>query len=134
MSQSRISSTESAKLSFLVVDDEPSVALLVRRLLERAGYAVISENDSAKALSFIRENYSKIDVLICDMTMPKLTGDTLIAEALKLTPEMPAILMSGNTFKLPDILQDFPSVVLLEKPIEAHNLFEVIRQVLKRND
>lgn len=134
MQQSEDSRTQEEKLSFMVVDDEPSVALLIRRLLERAGYTVFSENDSIKALDFIRENYAKIDVLICDMTMPKLTGDILISKVLKFSPKMVAILISGNTFKLPDVLQNFPSVVLLDKPIEEHNLSEAIRHVLENND
>ena len=114
----------------MVVDDEPSVAFLVRRLLEKAGCEVYSETDSVKTLDFIRKKYRNIDVLICDMTMPKLTGETLATEVLKLTPEMPTVLMSGNTFRLPDVLREFPSVALLEKPIGGKSLFDAIRNVL----
>jgi DNA-binding NtrC family response regulator len=130
MQQSKPNTISAEGLTFMVVDDEPSVAFLVRRLLEKAGCEVFSEIDSVKASSFIRKKHNVFDVLICDMTMPKVTGETLIAEALKLRPEMPAILMSGNTFKLPDVFRDVPSVALLEKPIEAKNLFDAIRHVL----
>ena len=117
-----------------MVDDEPSVAFLVRRLLERAGCKVFVENDSVKAMEFLKGSHGKIDLLICDMTMPKLTGERLILEALTNTPDMHAILMSGNTFRLPDVLQDFSTVMLLEKPIEMHNLYEALQHVLKNHD
>jgi len=130
MDQLKCRGTLSGKLSFLVVDDEPSVALVCKRLLERAGHQVFSLHDSSEALDFFKENHAEIDILLCDMVMPKISGDIFITHVLKINPDLPTILMSGNTFKLPESLQAFSSVSLLDKPIEKEMLFNAIQHAL----
>ncbi len=59
-----------------VVDDEPGIALLCKRLLARAGYKVESQTDPRKAINYLKEN--KIDLLLLDIRMPEVDGFEVI--------------------------------------------------------
>ena len=60
----------------LVVDDEPSVRTIVRLLLEKAGYDVLEAADGEAAIEALNagENRLVLDVVICDIRMPKING------------------------------------------------------------
>ena len=76
----------------LVVDDEASILKLVKRKLEIQGYKVEAREDPADALELVRSGPDRFDLIITDMTMPKMTGDKLAREVFKIRPDMPVIL------------------------------------------
>lgn len=59
-----------------VVDDEPGIALLCKRLLTRAGYKVETETAPRKAIEYLKEN--KIDLMLVDIRMPEVDGFEVI--------------------------------------------------------
>jgi DNA-binding NtrC family response regulator len=77
----------------LVVDDEPYMREIVREALEAAGYAVEEAPDGARALEMIRRY--PYDVIITDLRMPGLTGESLLEQALEIFPETIVIIMTG---------------------------------------
>jgi signal transduction histidine kinase/ActR/RegA family two-component response regulator len=83
----------------LVVDDEAGVRDLVARYLSRSGYAVLSAADGAEALQHLSEHPAgdgkRVDLLLTDLTMPGMSGQTLIERALALDPSLRVICMSG---------------------------------------
>ncbi len=81
---------------FLLAEDEPSVALVVRRLLERHGHQVTIANDGLKAIETLREAPGDFDAVIMDLNMPKLTGAEVAAQARTLPYDRPIIVMSGR--------------------------------------
>lgn len=62
----------------LVVDDEPDLRFLLRKLLERSGHAVLEAPNGRAALDVLADE--GVDVLIVDTTMPVMDGATLISE------------------------------------------------------
>src|SRR5512146_3224948 len=60
----------------LVVDDEPSVRMVVRMTLEKAGDVVLEAEDGEKAIEAINagENRLVLDAVVCDIRMPKING------------------------------------------------------------
>ncbi|MFC1524594.1 ATP-binding protein, partial [Thermodesulfobacteriota bacterium] len=68
----------------LVVDDEPSVAQLATKMLERLGYTVIASTSSKMALGIFRSAPEAIDLVLSDQTMPEMTGVELAEELLKI--------------------------------------------------
>lgn len=60
----------------LVVDDEPDIRKVVRMTLQKAGYEVLEAENGEKAIETINsgENRLLLDVLICDIRMPKING------------------------------------------------------------
>ncbi len=81
----------------LLVDDEEPVRTMGRRLLERLGFQVLLAADGREALHRFQEHRAQIDVVILDLTMPRLNGEETLAELRRLDPRVRVILSSGYT-------------------------------------
>lgn len=81
--------------NIMLVDDDALVLETNRNILEELGYTVYHENDSEKALSFLKETDVKIDMLITDQTMPGLSGLELIGKVRLFEKSMPIMLCTG---------------------------------------
>lgn len=79
----------------LFVDDEPALADLAQQMLESLGYAVTTTTDSLQALELFRSGPHLFDLVITDMTMPKMTGEKLAQELFKIRNDIPVILCTG---------------------------------------
>lgn len=79
----------------LLVDDEESVAMVEKEMLLTLGYRVDTFSSPEKALAHFRENPGAYDLVITDMTMPKMTGDRLAQELMAIRPGLPVILCTG---------------------------------------
>lgn len=77
-----------------VVDDEPGIALLCDRLLTRAGYRVLTETSSRKALEYFKEH--PIDLLLVDIRMPEVDGFEVIRNLKQLQPDAAVLIMTGH--------------------------------------
>src|SRR5512141_576640 len=80
-------------ISVLVVDDEPGIALLCKRMLTRAGYLVTSQTDPRAALEWRKQN--KSDLLLVDIRMPGVDGFEVISVARQLQPDLAVLVMTG---------------------------------------
>ena len=115
----------------LVVDDEPPILKINAHILEQLGYRVTTENDSLRALACFEKDPSAFDLVLSDVTMPKLTGDKLATEIMRIRPEMPVILCSGYS----RIVNEQSAVslgvrALIIKPIVKKTLATEIRRIL----
>ncbi len=115
----------------LLVDDEPLLVDLMKRILEGRGYIVDSYTDSRKALAWFNAHMHDIDLVITDMTMPNLTGVDLAKKILKKDPQMPIILCTGYS----DIINEKQAKILgikkyLAKPIDNIFFAETVRKIL----
>jgi PAS domain S-box-containing protein len=120
--------------SILFVDDERSLVMMVKTMLERLGYRVKTTTDPLEALSLIQNQPERIDLLITDMTMPKMTGEQLIAQALRLRPGLATILCTGFSEKMnPQRAKAMGIHLYLEKPFRQNSLAEAVRKVLDGN-
>lgn len=88
-------SPASSRTRILFVDDEFAVTRLASMILPKYGIAVVTENDSRKALEIFREFAQDFDLLVTDQTMPGLTGVDLAREVLLIRPDLPVILCTG---------------------------------------
>ncbi len=77
-----------------VVDDEPGIALLCKRLLTRAGYKVETETDPQKAIGYLKEK--KIDLLLVDIRMPGVDGFEVSQHIQRLQPDAAVLIMTGH--------------------------------------
>jgi CheY-like chemotaxis protein len=78
-----------------VVDDNELVRELTVRVLDRAGYEVVSECSAAQALE--RVETEAFDLVVSDVVMPGLTGVDLLAELRDRRPDLPVVLMTGGS-------------------------------------
>ncbi|RJP86420.1 MAG: PAS domain S-box protein [Desulfobacteraceae bacterium] len=79
----------------LVVDDEQVVTDITQQTLESLGYQVSAFTCSEKALDAFRAQPGNYDMIISDMTMPRLNGLQLAEQSLAIRPGMPFIICTG---------------------------------------
>jgi signal transduction histidine kinase/DNA-binding response OmpR family regulator len=76
-----------------VVDDEPGIALLCKRILTRAGFHVDTETHPHKAIEFLKQN--QVDLLLVDIRMPEVDGFEVIQHLKQLQPDAAVLIMTG---------------------------------------
>ena len=118
----------------IFVDDEESMVNLNRQRLERLGYDVKDTTNPEEALEWFKADPDQFDVIITDMTMPRMTGDRLAAEVLKIRPNMPMIICTGYSERMSEKKAEGLGVrKYLEKPIGLRNMASSVREVLDDN-
>jgi DNA-binding response OmpR family regulator len=103
----------------LVVDDDPNIRAQVRAMLERAGYAVTTARNGCEAIALIAQ--SDYDVVLLDVTMPKLSGVGVVEQLSKANNPVLAhtYLLSSND---PNQLGDLPVRGVIGKPFRLRDL------------
>jgi CheY-like chemotaxis protein len=100
-------------------------------MLERLGYKVVTKTNSLEALELFRANPNEFDLVITDMTMPKMTGDELAGELLQIKPDIPIILCTGFSAMIDeDKARAMGIRAFIFKPILKRDIAETIRKVL----
>jgi CheY-like chemotaxis protein len=119
----------------LFVDDETMVTEATRSNLENLGYKVHTENDPVRALArFEAEPYS-FDLVITDMSMPKMTGLQLSRKISQIREDLPIILITGFSDLLDDHnLLEYGIRKLIHKPIRKVILAQAISNILTKQD
>jgi signal transduction histidine kinase len=112
----------------LLVDDDAEVRKGIASELVVLGHTVIEAQSGAEAVDKLR-NGSEITLLITDYAMPTMRGNVLAAEATKIRPDLPVILISGFA-DLPD--DESLQWDLLRKPFSSSELETCISEALQR--
>jgi DNA-binding NtrC family response regulator len=81
--------------TILVVEDQPVVLEVVRAILERAGFHVLSTSSGAQAIQVEGITQGTIHMLLSDVMMPDMSGPVVAQTLKKLRPDMRVMLMSG---------------------------------------
>jgi len=117
--------------SVLLVDDEKSIIAMGRQALERLGYQVTTRTSGIEALEVFRANPDKFDLVITDMAMPKISGDKLAFELMKIRSDIPVLLCTGFSENMTDEkIKSLGIKGLLIKPMVIKYLAKKIREVL----
>jgi PAS domain S-box-containing protein len=115
----------------LVVDDEPALATLVARLLQRHGYRTTVGNGANEALRLWRDDPEGFDLLVTDHIMPGLTGLDLANQLRASRPDLPVVLITGYGSTVPDLQADARTAVVT-KPLDSRLLAETVQRLLAR--
>jgi PAS domain S-box-containing protein len=117
----------------LVVEDEPSILELTRRVLETQGFTVLTASSARDALELVASHQGAIDLLLTDVIMPEMNGRDLSEKARALRPQLKLLFMSGHPA---DVIASRgllnPGVSLVEKPFSIDALLEHVRGELDR--
>ncbi len=117
----------------LVVEDEPAVRRIVRRILESVGHRVIEAATGAEALEVARDAGAQLDAVVSDVVMPGMSGPELTKRLREVQPGVAVLLMSGY---LGDVLARHgvaTDVELLEKPFAPDGLLEALGRALAQS-
>ena len=115
----------------LLVDDEQAIVNMEKQTLESLGYEVVARTSSVDALELFQDDPDRFDLVITDMTMPKMSGDSLALEMMKIRPKMPIILCTGFSSRINEKRAAAMGIgAMLFKPLLRQELAEKIREVL----
>jgi CheY-like chemotaxis protein len=79
----------------LCIDDQETALGLRKRVLERAGYKVLTATSAHRALEIFRKNH--VDLVLTEHVLPAIVGKTAVAAAMKmLRPEVPVAIYSAD--------------------------------------
>jgi CheY-like chemotaxis protein len=119
--------------SILVVDDEPSVLEFERKMLERLGYKVAAKTSGPDALELFRRRPERFDLVITDMTMPKMTGEKLAEEIMQIRKDIPVILCTGFSRGMDENVARAKGIqAFIMKPIITAVMARTVRKVLDK--
>ncbi|OGW47486.1 MAG: hypothetical protein A2078_02350 [Nitrospirae bacterium GWC2_57_9] len=117
--------------TILLVEDNANVRLVTGDLLREFGYTVLEAVDGEDAVRVFEENGDRVQLVLCDLVMPKKSGKEAVEEIRKKRPEMKAIFTSGYTAEIiarKGMLED--DINFLSKPVSMIDLIRKVREVL----
>jgi two-component system, cell cycle sensor histidine kinase and response regulator CckA len=120
--------------TILLADDDPALRLLIRRVLQRAGYVVLEAQDVADAIALAERHPRPIDLFVSDIVMPEMNGPNLAQLVLIHQPTMKVLYISGFPYTIvPASQSSSRRVSFLAKPFEPRVLVETVRSCLDRD-
>jgi signal transduction histidine kinase len=126
-------SAQGGRGRILVIDDEPMINAILRRMLGR-DHEVMSASSVREALERLKKG-ERYDLILCDLMMPEMTGMDLHAELVRTSPALAErlIFMTGGAFTpaAREFLDDVPNA-RVEKPFDVQNLRALIQTLLAR--
>ena len=108
----------------LVVDDDMAVLSLVARILKIEGHVVSTASDGRQALDVLKHRVP--DLILSDIRMPDLDGETLLREVKARAPQVPCIAVSGELDKRDTAGFD----AFVQKPFCVQHLIETVARAL----
>ena len=119
--------------SILMVDDEEVITQIGKQMLERAGYSVITYTNSPAALDTFKKDPAAFDLVISDMTMPKMTGDQFARQIMSVRSDIPIIICTGFSERIDkERAMSMGIKGFLPKPFSAHDLLRTVRDALNK--
>ena len=129
--QESVKSAPNGREHIPFVDDEEMLVQAGKLILEHLGYTVTAQSDPNEALRLFRADAEKFDLVISDITMPKMTGLVLAKRLLAVRSDVPIVLATGFTslFK-PQDAERLGIREVMTKPYHIQSLAETTRRAL----
>ncbi|MCX6620073.1 MAG: response regulator, partial [Acidobacteria bacterium] len=121
------------KETVLLVEDEGTVRLLVREILESHGYSVLEARHGVEGFDLACRHAGSIDLLLTDVVMPQMSGRELAEKLAPLRPDTHILFMSGYTDDA--VVANgtvAPGSDFIQKPFTPETLARRIRTLLDR--
>jgi two-component system, cell cycle sensor histidine kinase and response regulator CckA len=116
------------------VDDESTIVSLFSLILERLGYRVAGFDVPEEALAAVRADPGAVDLVITDLSMPKMDGPALVRELLAVRPDLPIVMSTGYVGEHDlEMAKRLGVAELVRKPFSRETLAEVVNRVLAGN-
>ncbi len=115
----------------LLAEDEDMVRDFTARVLEGAGYRVLTARNGEDALALLRDNPQAVDLMLLDVVMPKLGGRLAYEQAQKIRADIPVLFASGyteNAIHANFVLEK--GLKLIQKPFSHEGLLRLVRETL----
>ncbi len=117
----------------LVVDDEEDIRAILAETLDNLNFEYLAASDGDEAIACLDEHHDIIDVVICDLKMPKVSGDQVIIYGHEKYPLIPIIILTG--FAQLDMALDhirLGAFDYMTKPFRVKELLFILTRALER--
>jgi PAS domain S-box-containing protein len=116
--------------AILLVEDETALRALITDILTREGYTVVAASPE-DALNIAARHNLRVDLLLTDMVMPKISGQELAIKCLQARPDLKVLYMSGYAPEVLDQGEELQPSNFVQKPFTKRLLLEKLRLVLE---
>ncbi len=118
----------------LLVEDQADILKLCRLMLEHGGYSVLAAASTTEAIQLADHYKEKIDLLVTDVIMPEMNGNTLFKKLQLTCPSLKVLYMSGYTADfIANHLDTYEGINFIEKPFSMNALKQAIQKILQTN-
>ncbi|MBU1343501.1 MAG: PAS domain S-box protein [Proteobacteria bacterium] len=121
--------------TILVVEDDPSILKLAKRMLDDLGYTALTSDTPKEAIRLAEKHRGAIRLLLTDVIMPEMSGRELADSLKSLYPDFKCVFMSGytsNAIAHHGILED--GLHFVQKPFSKEDLAKTVRKALNENN
>jgi DNA-binding NtrC family response regulator len=117
--------------SVLVVDDDAAMLRALQKVLAGEGASVATASWAGEVMERLDENQGRFDLIITDLRMPILNGESVLRAVKAALPEVPVIVITafGSPEKQAECRKD-GAAAFLEKPLDTPQLLAAIDQVV----
>jgi PAS domain S-box-containing protein len=119
-----------AQETILVADDDAQVRTATQRILQRAGYRVVTARDGLEAVRLATTTDDTLTLAILDLYMPGLSGPEALDQIRELTPSIRVLFSSGGTIE-PSVSPP-DGLPIVTKPYTHQELLDAVRSALDR--
>ena len=120
---------DSTAKQVLIAEDEPLIRSLLQKFLHMWGYRTLVASDGKEALEVAADHPGDIDLLLSDVTMPRMSGPELAEKLTTKRPSLKVILMSGFSHAHVVVQHGWRFV---KKPFKPTDIKETIKEVLEK--
>ena len=114
--------------TILLVDDESMIRDLGRFVLEQNGFRVLHAEDGTDAVETFARHHAEIDLVVLDVTMPRMSGRDAFQHMVRLVPDARILFSTG--YSADDVAGLDGAVGLLSKPYRPSELLAAVRAAL----
>lgn len=116
--------------TILLVEDDDAVREVTRAMLESQGYAVIDAGTASGARELFERDPGAIDVVVTDVKMPGMSGQTLAEHLTATKPTLPVVFISGHPDAIDASDLRGPGRRVVAKPFESVELLDAVNQLV----
>lgn len=119
--------------SVLIVDDEPNIRRVMEAVFTKAGYQVFTAESGKKALDILSTEVD-LDVMLCDLVMPDMSGVDVLKAAKEINPRLSIVMITAHgTIKTAVDAMKFGAFDYITKPFEIDEIKLVVKNAVERS-
>ena len=115
----------------LIIDDDHHILLMIKKMLERAGFEIELASNGNEAMQIFELNSGAIDLLVSDMVMPEMGGLALYNQVKDKWPQVKILFVTGHPMGIESkSLLEEKQITWLHKPFSVPEFFATVEDLL----
>lgn len=112
--------------TILIIDDEPGILKILRKILEQSGYVVLAAASGNEGFDTLKSKVNEIDFVICDVKMPNGSGTDFLSKIKENLIKKPVLLVSGFADLTTNEALEKGAIGIMSKPYDFDIILELI--------